>query len=727
MSETALREFLVVELGARVGAGVCGALLSQLGASVVVVEGLARPGFDRGKDRQRTLLAAGKLSFAPDLDSSADVRLLRDLVGGADAVIRSSDIDCPLGAILDESRSAGQVACDLTAYGATGPYAGRPDTDLQIQALSGIVDTTGLPDGPPVLIPFPLLEIMTGVYAAAAILAASRVRRLSGAGQVIDMALFDCAFGAISTFLPRVLEGSSPDVKRLGNRHTMAAPWNVYRARDGWVLICSASDVQWRRICEVMGRDDLAGSPGFATLGERVANVSKVDSAVASWVAGRDVAECVARLDAASIPCGPIAPIERHPREANLEHRNMIRSLSDPRRDGEYYVPASPLRMSVTPGRPPRPASAPDGDRAAVCAIASRTSGGQSAGKPAQPLSLPLAGLRVIEIGHYTTAPLAAKHLANLGAEVIKIEPPGGEATRDWPPHKNGQGYFFTYTNSDKRSIMLDLSSSEGAQTLRRLVSTSDVLIENLKPGTLARRGFASSQILDINPRIVYCAVSGFGDDSIYRGRPAFDTVIQAMSGLMDVIRNDGVPVKCGISSVDLMGAQMAVLAILAALEFRDQTGRGQFLDLSMQDIAAWATQGAWNDAPGVTHAAILRAADGFVAVDADAMRLADLMRALALDPAATGREALAAKLAAAGLIAAPILSVRETLALEQVEARKLWFLAPDASGEHWPLMASPLRLTATPPRVRQPMPRLDSDRDAILSTLDERAKGPGW
>jgi len=118
-----------------------------------------------------------------------------------------------------------------------------------------------------------------------------------------------------------------------------------------------------------------------------------IAAAVASWVAGRDVAECVALLGAASIPCGPIAPIDRHPREANLEHRSMILRLSDPRRGGECYAPASPLRMSVTPGQPPRPASPPGGDREAVRAIAARHMNCRAAGNFAQVLALPLAGI----------------------------------------------------------------------------------------------------------------------------------------------------------------------------------------------------------------------------------------------------------------------------------------------------------------------------------------------
>src|SRR5690606_32171368 len=181
----------------------------------------------------------------------------------------------------------------------------------------------------------------------------------------------------------------------------------------------------------------------------------------------------------------------------------------------------------------------------------------------------------------------STRHMGALGAEVIKIEPPEGEATRGWLPAHDGQGYFFTYMNSDKRSIVLDLRREADAAHLRELITGADVLMENLKPGALARRGFPAQEIAAINPRLVYCAVSGFGHDSLYAGRPAYDSVIQAMSGVMDIVRSAGVPVKTGISIADLLGAEAALLGVLAALEHREVTGEGQFVDISMQDISA--------------------------------------------------------------------------------------------------------------------------------------------
>jgi crotonobetainyl-CoA:carnitine CoA-transferase CaiB-like acyl-CoA transferase len=579
-----------------------------------------------------------------------------------------------------------------------------------MQAVSGVMHTTGLPDGQPVAIDFPLVEFMTGSYAAAAVLAAVRFRRRNGQGQCIDMAMFDCAFLAMSTFLPQVLTGIGSAAKRVGNRHSMASPWNVYRARDGWVLICAASDVQWQRMCEVMGRPELATDSRFAALPDRVVNNAGVDAAVQAWVGENTTDECIARFGAASIACGPIAEVDGYPRERNLDYRGMALSLPDPDTGADVYVPASPLRMSRTTGVAPQAIPAVDSGRAWLADRLQRSTVPPRAGGGAGD-AMPLAGVRVIEIGHYTTAPLAARHLANLGADVVKIEPPGGEAVRVWPPAQRGQGVFFTYTNADKKSVVLDLTNDADAALLRKLIASADVLLENLKPGTLAKRGFTSEALMAINPRLVYCAVSGFGSHSLYAGRPAFDTVIQAMSGVMDLIRSDGMPLKSGPSSADILGGELAVVSILAALEHRDRTGEGQSIDLSMQDIAAWLTQTHWNGAGEVARGTLLECSDGFLyAEDVDDPKILEA----GARPGATRAERERA-LAAVGVRTAPVNTVPEAVAHPQTAARRLWFEFRGPDGETWPLLGSPLRLTATPPRVCRPMGSLDRDREIVL------------
>ena len=695
MGETALNGIIVTELGGRVGTALCGALLRQLGATVIAVE-------QGGKQAHRAQLVAGKLSFAPHADDEA---LLQRLLARSDAVLLSSDVDPPCA--LPEAETPGApVLCDLTAFGTSGAFAGRPWSDLQVQALTGICDTTGNADGPPVAIGVPITDVLAGTYAAGATLAALRVRRLSGIGQRIDMALFDSAFVTLNTFLGGVLTNKGSSRSRLGNRHPTVAPWNLYRALDGWVLICAGNQAQWQRLCGLIGRADFVEPP--MSQADRIARVAEIDAAIEQWTSRLAIDACIAQLVEAAIACGPIAPIEQYPREANLDYRGMIRSLMDPVTGQQVFVPASPLRMSVTPGLPADRIPDIDADRETVRRLADAPIAASPTSRAVP--KRPLDGVRVVEIGQYTTAPLSARHLAHLGAEVIKVEQPGGDESRTWVPHQNGRSISFRLNNADKRSLVLNLRTPHGAGVLARLLETADILVENLKPGTLSRFGFPPQRLAELNPRLVYCAITGFGTDSIYANRPAFDMVIQAMSGFMAALAPGALPLKSGISTADTMGAEMAIVAMLAALEYRDRTGRGQYIDLSMQDISAWLTQTAWNGTNAAAHS-IIAVRDGYVLAEAvDARR--HLPSPLDMD-----RAEAAAALTAAGIAASPVLSVRESAALPHTLDRALWASIPE-DGVHWPILMSPLRLQRTPPFFSHLSPAVDADGPTIVTEL---------
>ncbi len=709
----ALDGLLVVEFGVRVAASAAGSLLAQLGATVVFVEALRPGGFAEPKWNWREQFAAGKLSLALDLSDPADLALLQALAAGSDVLLLSSDADAPAhGASPWAAAPAGPLCCDLTAFGSTGPLAGQSATEAQVQALSGVMECTGLSDGPPCIVALPLIEQLAGIYGAAGVLAALRQRH-QGQASPVEVALYDVAFSAMTSFLAGPMIGIPGDsTNRVGNRHTMAAPWNVYQARDGWVLLCVGNDEQWRRLCTLMLPGPGQHAPSqLASNAQRVARVDEVDALVQAWVAGRDIEANIRLLSGQGIPCGPVAPLDGHPREANLRHRAMVcDALGDG--GGRIKLPGSPFRLSQTPGHALLHVSAPDADRERVTALLRppRTLQRPGPSKPA------LAGIRVLEIGHYTTAPVAARLLAALGAEVIKIEPPEGEAVRRWPPQRNGQGVFFTFQNADKKSLVLDLESPQGRADLQRLVARADVLLENLRPGALQRKGYGPKELLALNPRLVYCSISGFGADSLYQGRPAFDAVIQAMSGLMDLTRIDGMPMKTGPSMADVMGAAFGVTAVLAALEARTRTGRGQYLDLAMQDICAWATQAAWNRGPAPAPAqAVLTCADGHVLASCSAAQ-AEHWQAK-LQARTVSRQVLVQALAAAGVHALPVLGIAEVLVAPQTRERRLWFFVPDGEGD-CPVLASPLRLLHTASPEPRPGPRLGCDTQTILGDL---------
>jgi len=200
----------------------------------------------------------------------------------------------------------------------------------------------------------------------------------------------------------------------------------------------------------------------------------------------------------------------------------------------------------------------------------------------------PLDGIRVLEVGNYMAGPFCGMQLADLGADVIKIEDPrGGDLSRRLEPFVDGESGNFVRLNRGKRSVALDLKQEAGADIFRRLSERADVIVENLRPGTMRDLGLEPQALMDTNPRLVYAAVTGWGLDGPYADRPALDIIVQGQSGLMSITGEEGgAPVKVGVSIADLTAALYATIATLAALRARDRDGRGQLVDVSMFESA---------------------------------------------------------------------------------------------------------------------------------------------
>ena len=216
---------------------------------------------------------------------------------------------------------------------------------------------------------------------------------------------------------------------------------------------------------------------------------------------------------------------------------------------------------------------------------------------PRPPVSRPLEGIRVLDLSRVLAGPTAAQALADLGAEVIKIERPAiGDDTRLIGPHFAGSGElvdrsaYYWAVNRGKQSVAIDLADPDGADLVRGLAAKADVLIENFKVGALGRYGLGPADLAAINPRLVYCSITGFGQSGPYRHRPGYDSMIQAMGGLMSLTgepdgRPGGGPQRAGVPMVDLLTGLYASTAILAALRHRDRTGEGQHVDLALLDV----------------------------------------------------------------------------------------------------------------------------------------------
>jgi crotonobetainyl-CoA:carnitine CoA-transferase CaiB-like acyl-CoA transferase len=329
----------------------------------------------------------------------------------------------------------------------------------------------------------------------------------------------------------------------------------------------------------------------------------------------------------------------------------------------------------------------------------------------------PLSGLKVVELARILAGPWAGQILADLGAEVVKVESPQGDDTRRWGPPfvANGDGTedaaYFHATNRGKRSVTADFRTPAGKALVLDLIRDADVVIENFKVGDLAHYGLDYASLKEAHPRLVYCSITGFGQDGPYAGRPGYDFIVQGMSGIMDLSGvPDGPPTKIGVAYADIMTGLYAVIAIQAALHQRQATGRGQYIDLALFDtmVGTLANQ-AMNylvsgESPhriGMSHPNIVpydgyQTADGWIIVaignDSQFERFSDLVdlpantawatnagrvadRA-ALHAAIAGqladweRDALLADLEEQGIPAGPINTVGQALGDPQISAR---------------------------------------------------------
>ena len=324
----------------------------------------------------------------------------------------------------------------------------------------------------------------------------------------------------------------------------------------------------------------------------------------------------------------------------------------------------------------------------------------------------PLAGIKVVELARILAGPWAGQVLADLGAEVVKVESPEGDDTRRWgPPFVGEDAAYFHAANRGKRSVVADFATEQGRAAVVELVREADVLIENFKLGGLAKYGLDYASLKSINPRLVYCSITGFGHDGPYAARAGYDFIVQGMSGIMDLTGDPaGPPQKIGVAYADILTGLYAVIAIQAALRQRDATGRGQHIDMALLDVmvGTLANQAMnclvsgetptrlGNAHPNLAPYEAFPVADGWVIVavgnDSQFVRFADLINLpvwdqwrsnagrvedrAALSPAIAEltrgwrRDALLAALEAQGVPAGPINTVAQALADPQIAAR---------------------------------------------------------
>ena len=372
----------------------------------------------------------------------------------------------------------------------------------------------------------------------------------------------------------------------------------------------------------------------------------------------------------------------------------------------------------------------------------------------------PLAGVRVIDLTRVLAGPFCTMMLADLGADVVKVEAPGGDDTRRWgPPWVAGESAYFTCVNRNKRDLVLDFRTEAARDALRKLVLDADVVVENFKVGTMEKWGLGYEALKALNPGLVYCSITGYGRTGPKASLPGYDPIIEAVGGFMAINGElGGDPMKVGVAVIDLFAGSHAATGILAALRHRDRTGEGQSVDLSLLEssLAALANQASAYLMGGVVHERLGNAhphivptnayatADGPVMVcvgnDPQFRKLCGLLDApeLADDPRfATNRDRVAhrheldaelgARLAprsgralteradAIGVPMAPILELDEVFAQPQVAAREMLIEFDHPTVGRMRQVGFPIKLERTPAALRFPPPLLGEHTEEVL------------
>lgn len=386
-------------------------------------------------------------------------------------------------------------------------------------------------------------------------------------------------------------------------------------------------------------------------------------------------------------------------------------------------------------------------------------------------MEAPLKGIRVLELARILAGPWIGQTLADLGADVIKVESPAGDDTRTWgPPFVEGEdderldAAYFHACNRGKRSVVLDFTTAEGQEAVRRLAAQSDVLLENFKVGGLAKYGLDYESLRKVNPRLIYCSVTGFGQDGPYAHRAGYDYIVQGMSGIMDLTGEpDREPQKIGVAFADIFTGLYGVIAVQAALAQRERTGEGQQIDMALLDcmtgvlanqalnflVSGKAPRRLGNAHPNIAPYQVFPTADGHLIVavgnDRQFVKFCELLGRpdlasdaryhtnadrvqhresltpeLAAETAKFERDTLLARLEAAGVPGGPINSVADVFADPQVVHRQMRVETPHtgAAAGTSPGVRTPIRFSGATLSLERGVPRLGEHTDEVLAEI---------
>jgi crotonobetainyl-CoA:carnitine CoA-transferase CaiB-like acyl-CoA transferase len=720
---TFLPDLTIVELSDGVAVRYCGKLFASHGARVVQVGNV--PAAGRPEDNAYAAwLDAGKVRVA---DKAAVVASAHLVIAG----------QTPGEVVQAEHAVSGGTALllGLTWFGLTGPYAEWRGSDALVQALSGVAYGFGKTDGPPTLPQGHAPQVLAGVTAFIAALAALRGRGVGHPTARIDVNVLEAAL-CFSEHAPAAAsQGGARSSRRGINRFTPTYPQTIYPAADGWIGVTTLTPPQWQALCDLLDLPEVGRDPAYASSDQRLAAADQVDALLAPALLRRNAAEWLELGQARRIPLGPVPTMAELLATPHWKQRGSF-SVFTGNGKARFEAPAMPFRFR---------------HHAQGTAAADRILAPAEAAAPG-----PLNGLRVLDLSMGWSGPLAARHLADLGADIIKVE---GTAHLDWwrgwdgpasgdpPPYELRAN--FNAVNRNKRGITLDLRSESGLALARRLAARADVVIENYAPGVLDRLGLSAAALAALNPGLVYVSMGAFGSSGPWAGFRAYGSTTEQASGLPFANgAADWPPCLQHVAYGDPVAGLYAAAAALIGLHARGRKG-GAEIDLSQveclfqlnaaaiirQSVTGQAPPRTGSDRSGSWRTMVLACTgeDAWLAVDlanpadgAALARILDLPTGAAADAVADAvgmwvraRNAAeaAAFLQARGVLAAPVQPATSLLTDPQLAHGGFWLRAQRRFvGEHV-LPASPYRLDGARAKLYRVAPTLGEHGGEVLAS----------
>lgn len=590
MAEHPLDGVAVVDCAEGVAAAYAGRLLADLGATVVKVE---PPGGDRIRHLGpfpgdapsletgglHLALNAGKRSVVANLDDASGREQVLRLVGGADIFIESA---APAGLAargLDyealATRHPGLVYISHSPFGRSGPYAERVTSEIVDYAMGGYMYFSGDPARHPLLLPGHQAELHAGMHLAAAAVFGLWHARQTGAGQHIDISTMEAILNDHSWLT------------------TMWTHLGMVQSREPSAMIpCQDGYIFWMPVANpqlwvLIGHPELLDDPRWTSLETWREALPEIRTLVAEWAATKSRQEAYHEAQAMRVALTPVNTMADLAESRQLAARGWWRPVSHPTA-GEIEIPGPPWLFSAVETGPASAAPTLGADTG--LALPARRPAPSAA--PGAAARQPLEGIRVLEVTANWAGPLAGRHLADMGADVIKIETGRKPATRalhyagnqPWTQPHNRAGYF-NLLNRNKRDLVLDLAAPEGHDLFLRLVQGADVVLENNSARVFEQLGLSYPALAERNPRVILCSISGMGATGPERNYVAYGSNIEASAGLVSQLGyGDGPPFGTGSYYADPLAGTHAAIAIMAALVQRDRTGRGQFIDMALQE-----------------------------------------------------------------------------------------------------------------------------------------------